>query len=214
MNNFNKKIYKLILKTKILDLDLEEINELNFEFEKKFQEDFYEELLFLKLTNENNTNKTKDIEIKKESPNRELFKFLYKELIFIYHPDRNKDDKNSYNIFMQLQESWVNEDYYKLIEISLNSNIDLNKFLNSESINVLETQIENKNLKILNCKNTLKWVWCNSKQNEKIKNLILKKMNINLEEFNIWKNKNKNLIKIFKNKKLNNEIKKIEFKNN
>ena len=169
----SRKFRKIILKSEVALLEEEEFDDQFHSFGPEFDQDFQQEIAFLKQK------QSAEIIEKIETPQKdeevvipdkvsyEFLKSLHKELVIILHPDKNKDCDGEE--FKKMQSAYEAGDAAVLIE----------------------ERIELKNKKIKKGKSSCRWVWCSSDKNDVIKSMIRSSLGIDEEEFKEWLTKNK-----------------------
>jgi len=120
----------------------------------------------------------------KSVPSSEGLKKLHKQLAFELHPDRS--GKKDHTEFLTLQSAWENQEYDRMLELTLKLEMDLSSLLDSESIDAMEKKLIDRERKMQSMKRNARWLWCQSNKNDGIKNLVRKSMGIRNQEFESW----------------------------
>jgi hypothetical protein len=194
-----KRIKKLQLKFELCLLELEDAEELDRTYAEEFAKDFRHELTFLqrkkeekaKLDEKNDRKKNQKAKvdatvqtIKPPIQENEGLKRLHKQLAFELHPDRGK--RQNHDDFIELQSAWDNQDYDRMIGISMKMQMDLSETLDEESVMLLEKKLVDREKSLQRIKRNARWIWSESNKNEKLKLFIRKSMGINEREFQSW----------------------------
>tara|TARA_B100000902_G_scaffold192833_1_gene184271 strand:+ start:884 stop:1465 length:582 start_codon:yes stop_codon:yes gene_type:complete len=188
----SRKFRKIILKSEVALIEEEEFEDKFNMFGPEFDQDFQQEIAFLK---EKEKPKSKDkieqtIEDEEnEIPQKvsyEFLKSLHRELARILHPDLNKGADD--NEFKKMQNAYESGNAAILVSMAADYNIEID--FKEEDLDKIEQQIELKNQKIKKGKSSCRWVWCSSDKNNVIRSMIRSSLGIDEEEFQEWLTKN------------------------
>jgi hypothetical protein len=196
-----KRIRKLRLKSELCSIETEELQETDREYAIQFSKDFELEILFLehkkkeqsiiaakklrlkpKVNNQEKTNLRQ--EKTKSFIDNDGLKKLHKQLAFELHPDRSK--KDNHQDFLELQTAWDNKEYDKILDISLKLEVNLLEILDQDSINEMEKRLMERERNIQSIKRSVRWVWCQSNKNNKLRSFIRKSLGVKDGEFESW----------------------------
>jgi hypothetical protein len=189
----SRKFRKIILKSEVALLEEEEFEDQFELFGPEFDQDFQQEIAFLKQKQgaeiiEKIETPQKDEEVViPDKVSYEFLKSLHKELVIILHPDKNKDCDGEE--FKKMQSAYEAGDAAVLISMATDYNIEVD--LGEEDLKKIEERIELKKEKIKKGKSSCRWVWCSSDKNDVIKSMIRSSLGIDEEEFKEWLTKNK-----------------------
>lgn len=198
----DKRIRKLQLRSELHTIEAEETGELDQDFSKQFSSDFELEILFLEHKRKEQSKLAEErrirpkvpkervvapVETKRDVETNESLKKLHKQLAFELHPDRSK--KDNHKDFLELQSAWERKEYEKMLEISLRVDADLLNVLDDDSILVMEKKFFEREKKIQSLKKSVKWVWCQSSKNDKVRHLVRRAIGIREHEFEAWLSK-------------------------
>jgi hypothetical protein len=195
----DKRLRKIRLRSELFDIEAEEFEELDGNYIKQFKHDFELEMRFLGSkratqkpvekrrvrSNESKTEQQKDrAEETKNKPSNESLKKLHKQLAFELHPDRK--GKENHEEFLMLQSAWENQEYDRMLDISLKLEMDLTNLLDDASVSEMERKLNEREKKLSSSKRNLRWVWCQSDRNDGIRNLVRRSLGIRNQEFEEW----------------------------
>ena len=179
-----RKFRKLALKSEVIAIEAEEIDEQDSEFSVEFNKDFNLEMAFL-----SDREKEKVEEEKEESleVSNEFLKKLHRELARILHPDLNPNSSD--DDFKEMQSAYEQGDGATLIAIAVKYDVDFD--FDDESLQIIEEQLEEKQKSLEDKKETCRWVWGSSDKNDNLRSRIIETMGIDQDEFSEWLEKNK-----------------------
>lgn len=181
----SRKIKKIILKAKILDLEEEEFNEKDTQFRKQFDVDFKHENDYCLLKEEQSEEKVplpEPIEEQIIIDNKHL-KEIHRELAKLTHPDLNPhlgDDTE----FKRMQKAYETADGATLVVLAIEKGIDV--VLAEEEFEKINEQIEKREQAIKQKKQTIRWAWCMSKKDEDLRKKIRQMYGIDEEKYQEW----------------------------
>jgi hypothetical protein len=195
-----KRIRKLQLRSELCDIESEEFKEADGNYATQFSRDFELEILFLEHKRKEQSITAKKSRLKPKISNQEKvglhekkinsivdndgLKKLHKQLAFELHPDRSK--KDDHQEFLELQSAWDKQEYDRMLDISLKLEINLSDILDHDSINMMEKRLSDREKNIQSSKRSMRWIWCQSNKNDKLKLFIRKGMGVNDKEFESW----------------------------
>lgn len=198
----DKRIRKLQLRSELHTIEAEETGELDQDFSKQFSSDFELEILFLEHKKKEQSKLAEErrirpkvpkervvapVETKRDVETNESLKKLHKQLAFELHPDRSK--KDNHKDFLELQSAWERKEYEKMLEISLRVDANLLNVLDDDSILAMEKKFFEREKKIQSLKKSVKWVWCQSNKNDKVRHLVRRAIGVREHEFEAWLSK-------------------------
>jgi len=181
-----RKFRKLALKTEVVAIEAEEVEEQDSQYSIEFNKDFRLEMAFL------SDKKSKDAEEdegedKPLEVSNEFLKKLHRELARILHPDLNPNSDD--DDFKKMQSAYEQGDGATLIAMAVKYDIEFD--LDDESLQIIEEQIEEKQKNLEDKKETCRWVWGSSDKNDNLRSRIIETMGIDQDEFSEWLEKNK-----------------------
>ena len=188
----SRKFRKIILKSEVALLEEEEFDDKFESYGPEFDQDFQQEIQFLKEKQEPEPEQPGEQipeDEEREIPEKVSYQFLkslHRELARVLHPDLNKDAND--DEFKKMQAAYESGDAAVLISMASDYNIEID--FEDEDLDKIEQQIELKNEKIKKGKKSCRWVWCSSDKNDIIKSMIRSSLGINEEEFQEWLTKN------------------------
>ena len=190
----SRKFRKIILKSEVALLEQEEFEDRFHSYGPEFDQDFQQEIAFLKEKEKSrpkkDTEQTPHVEDEEnEIPQKvsyEFLKSLHRELARALHPDLNKNAND--NDFKKMQAAYECGDAAILISMAAAYNIEID--FRDEDLDKIEKQIELKNETVKKGKASCRWVWCSSDKNDVIKSMIRSSLGIHEEEFQEWLTKN------------------------
>ena len=188
----SRKTRIIQLKAEAASLDLEETKEQLLEYKKKFEEDFSEELQFLRWKQEQQKPIEKEeVELKIEAT--EDISKLYRSIARLSHPDICDDEeKNDY--FRRAATAYKDGDWSELLFLANACGVDSYE-MSVETMIMIEEQIEKMEKEVLDIKQRVAWVWGSRPEGadeEALSNLMLKSLKVNPEEFRAWKEQKEN----------------------
>ena len=184
----SRKLKKIFLKIEWISLEIEELDELFAKYNKEFENDFHDELIYI--------NSSKTVQ-KKEPASAEvpvpqqslLAQKIYRNLAKKMHPDVSTL-KNSVEEFKNLSNYYENDDLVGLVSISNKHNIVLPDLCDKELLDI-ENRILQKENQINQKRSTLAWTWATSKEDkDKLKKVVYQTLNLDEDSFLNWKKKN------------------------
>lgn len=182
-----KKFKRLDFLCKAFELEKEMFEELDKEYGCQFSKDFRKENEFLIINASLGSHTNVPSEIQKpedqgfeNSQPDELLKKLHRALARITHPDVMGNEEE----FKVIQQAYENNDAMTLVMEIFKRNLDIN--LDTQELKELEKKLENQKIELLDMKNTLRWVWAESKKNEKLRDVMRINLGINPKKFKEW----------------------------
>tara|TARA_R110000824_G_scaffold209365_1_gene395145 strand:- start:164 stop:739 length:576 start_codon:yes stop_codon:yes gene_type:complete len=187
----SRKFRKIILKSEVCVIEEEEFEEEFESYAPEFDEDFQQEIAFLKYKEEQKPKPEEEMEEQEDKkPEKAPYGFLksiHRELARVLHPDLNKhvDD----NEFKKMQSAYEAGDAAVLIFMAADHNIEID--FKDDDLEKIEEQIELKNEKIKKGKSSCRWIWCSSDKNDALRSMVKNSLGIDEEEFKEWLTTNK-----------------------
>jgi len=173
----DKKFKKLKHQISYLGLELEDIT-LNFKHaQKTFIQTMFEYCSRKKIDSPFETFNSKS---KKADDNPDQIKELYREIVKITHPDKNRnlsDTESEYmaNLYYEASEGKTSGDFHKILSVAMDLNIEIHN-VNPEILDTMKSEIKKMNKKISKMKNDImyKWFYANPDQQQKVFESITK----------------------------------------
>jgi hypothetical protein len=180
-----RKLKKLALKSEILSLEEEELEEKEAHFISEFNKDFAKEIAFLNYKNNIPPDPLKIYDSNFPEMPKESLKKIYHKLARKLHPDvnvgePNYDDEN----FKKIQSAYEKNDGLLLIEIAMKNNIEID--VDEQYFLTLEEQVRHKEGVLLQKKQSVRWVWCNSDKSEELRSKMKAALGIGENDFERW----------------------------
>lgn len=163
----DKKFKKLKHQISYLDLELEEIT-TNFKHaQKTFIQTMFEYCSRKKI---NSPFETFDSKSKKAKDNPEQIKELYREIVKITHPDKNRnlsevESEYMANLYYEAIEGKTSGDFHKILTVAMNLNIEIQN-INPEILDTMKSEIKKMNKKISKMKNDIMYKWFYAKPDQ------------------------------------------------
>jgi len=160
---FKKRFQKrTMLEISALVLELEEAEELDIEYSKKFSEDFKDELKYkaaLLDEIENAPTEEENISKSKKSEPHDFIKTLYREIAKKTHPDRFGDEYQDQ--FKTASVAYEEEEWLTLLMIAADLSINMPLF-DQDAQQIISKEIEHKRRLLEKKKESLVWAWASS----------------------------------------------------
>ena len=181
----SKRFKKISLKIEYLNLELEEVEELAEKYLQEFNKEFYNEIAFVKSTQ--NPPKTNPTIVGDSTPSPSpLIHKIYRNLAKMLHPDVSQV-QNAQEEYKKVTEYYDNHDLISLLTLSNAHRIEPPELNDSEYLKI-EQAIQHTEMKIKSHQTTLAWMWCNSQEDkELLKQKVYNIINLNQEEYEKWK---------------------------
>lgn len=111
-----------------------------------------------------------------EVPKREVpkeYKNLYRKIANATHPDKVGNDEDKKNIFQEVNSAVNNEDYFKLIEVAMELDLEIPEEVPLD-LHLLDKKITSANSQIKQMTKTIAWEWYHVEEEETKRTLIKK----------------------------------------
>ncbi len=176
---------KLFLKIEYLSLELEETNDNIIEYQNLFNKDFQQEIQYLNSL-QNEQKKIIHPEINTEKSHPKFVQKIYRNIAKKLHPDISSVD-NAEEIFKEVTDNYETNNLVGLIMICNQHKIRLPD-LTDENIQEIEENIRATEEKINQHRQTIAWIWANTKENKsELREQIQSMIGISKEDFEKWR---------------------------
>ena len=149
-----RKFRKLALKTEVVAIEAEEVEEQDSQYSIEFNKDFRLAMAFLSDKKPKDTEEDEG-EDKPLEVSNEFLKKLHRELARILHPDLNPNSDD--DDFKKMQSAYEQGDGATLIAMAVKYDIEFD--LDDESLQIIEEQIEEKQKNLEDKKETCHLVY-------------------------------------------------------
>jgi hypothetical protein len=179
----SRKFRKIALKSEVLSLELEEIEERDAAYLAEFNQDFAKEIAFLAQQNKPEaTCPAAEVEVEKPQVSNEFLKKLHRELARVTHPDLNPDADTLE--FKKMQSAYEEADGAYLIWLALER--DLVVDLPEEDLDKIEEQLDQKKDSLGDIKESIRWAWGRSDKSEEFRAQVRFSLSIDESAFQEW----------------------------
>lgn len=187
--NFKERFQKrILLEISALTLELEESEELDTEFSKKFTEDFQKELQYKASLLEDSPEAVESTE-EKSQEHHTFLKEVYRRIAKRTHPDRCGEEFEEE--FKSAAAAYQENDWLTLLMIAADLKINLPLF-DEEAYEQISKEIEKKKSILQKKKESLVWVWATSKDSPESRRQARFHMDIDEDKFQEFLKENSN----------------------
>lgn len=183
-----KKFKRLCLLAEAYEIELEEVNDLDAEYEKEFSRDF---LLESQFASESQKKGEQSKAFIRDTPQKKItegpVKTLHRALARKTHPDLTGTDEK----FKLIQEAYESGDINKLIVEARGLELEID--FTEEDLVSLEEHLANQRSQIHDIKKTVRWAWALSDKSDEMRLQIHQSLGIDSKKFLFWKRKKEEL---------------------